>query len=199
MTTRTKYVCKCPSLKQNTNGPCDLQYTYRGHLMRHITSKHAISVNGLSDSQIQTNFMGIVQVNEGPPAPKKRKISPPSPVSIPITQIETPVVLETPVDDNLKDIKDRVVAISGAIIQLSARLKKMENKEKKVCIACWTYESNHALVPCGHKVLCGTCAAAVYQRNPVCPICREQIRDILQVWDNGMPLDTVPELPTQQI
>ena len=41
------------------------------------------------------------------------------------------------------------------------------------CVVCYHAESSHAVVPCGHRCLCGTCADMILQKaGPFCPVCR---------------------------
>lgn len=70
---------------------------------------------------------------------------------------------------------------------MSKRLKKLERATKKYCIVCWENESNYALVPCGHKIVCGTCAFSVLSGTKTCPVCANEVFDLLQVWDRGQP------------
>lgn len=65
------------------------------------------------------------------------------------------------------------------------RLKSIECQTKKYCIVCWEHESNYALVPCGHKIVCGTCAVAVLSGKRECPVCSQAVYDLIQIWDGG--------------
>ncbi len=46
------------------------------------------------------------------------------------------------------------------------------NDESSMCVVCLCEEKDTVLVPCGHYVLCSSCATSVQS----CPICRGQIR-----------------------
>ncbi|CAK9101808.1 unnamed protein product [Durusdinium trenchii] len=56
---------------------------------------------------------------------------------------------------------------------------------KGECIICMDAAPTHAIVPCGHKVLCVTCTRA-FHRKPssqrVCPLCRGPIGGIFQIF-----------------
>ena len=43
------------------------------------------------------------------------------------------------------------------------------------CVVCLVKRARMALVPCGHKCVCGSCAAMLKQRGKACPICRETV------------------------
>jgi Ankyrin repeats (3 copies)/Zinc finger, C3HC4 type (RING finger) len=49
------------------------------------------------------------------------------------------------------------------------------------CVVCRDACASHALVPCGHRCVCGKCA-----RLTVCPICRAAVRSTLCVYDAGV-------------
>ena len=73
---------------------------------------------------------------------------------------------------------------------LERRLKIVERAEranKKYCVVCWDNESNYALVPCGHKIVCGNCAIAVLGGTRKCPVCSHNVYDLMQIWDGGQP------------
>ena len=56
-------------------------------------------------------------------------------------------------------------------------------KGSSVCSHCRGTAPTHLVAPCGHKSLCGTCAA-VYARPPSkCPVCRAPVRSVVEVFD----------------
>jgi len=137
---------------------CKKEYKQRKSLVKHINSLHTNIVN-VNDHIIK---------------------------SITITKKE---------ENKHKDIQPQIDAINEynkrmneTIEVLNKKITKLEStKEKRFCIACWEYESSFALSPCGHKMLCGTCAAQlVMQPSPMCPICRSRVNDIIQIWDTSI-------------
>jgi Zinc finger, C3HC4 type (RING finger) len=50
------------------------------------------------------------------------------------------------------------------------------------CHVCMDLQRTHALVPCGHLALCGTCADYLIARNRPCPICRSPASSALRVF-----------------
>ena len=84
-------------------------------------------------------------------------------------------------------LKNRIKILSSKINELQDQVKKVEEKDTKWCLLCWEYPTNHAFIPCGHKISCGNCAATVLTANKQCPICRVRIIDIIQIWDVGKP------------
>lgn len=58
-------------------------------------------------------------------------------------------------------------------------------KRSASCVICYDKSPNHIIVPCGHQCLCGDCC----NRKPginvgnKCPICRETIGQIIQVYN----------------
>ena len=50
----------------------------------------------------------------------------------------------------------------------------------KECVICLDGERTHALVPCGHMILCKACAEK--QQLADCPICQQVVTHIIRVW-----------------
>ncbi|XP_067396354.1 E3 ubiquitin-protein ligase NEURL3 [Emydura macquarii macquarii] len=48
------------------------------------------------------------------------------------------------------------------------------------CAICLSHEASARLHPCGHASFCHCCAQKVFRSNAQCPMCRQQIQDILQ-------------------
>ncbi|EUD66761.1 hypothetical protein C922_02746 [Plasmodium inui San Antonio 1] len=60
------------------------------------------------------------------------------------------------------------------------------------CVICLTEERDTAILPCRHMCLCNVCANVVRMQNTKCPICRQDVRGLLQInIDNKR--DIVPE------
>lgn len=49
------------------------------------------------------------------------------------------------------------------------------------CVVCMNAASTHAFVPCGHRVLCESCAAI--PNLDLCPLCRTQKSGIIRIFD----------------
>jgi Zinc finger, C3HC4 type (RING finger) len=75
--------------------------------------------------------------------------------------------------------------VSTKMEDLQMRIKNVEKLHKKYCIVCWENESNYALIPCGHKITCGTCAFSILGGKRECPVCSQAVYDLLQIWDCG--------------
>lgn len=50
------------------------------------------------------------------------------------------------------------------------------------CIVCLEAARSHALVPCGHYIMCATCAAESLARNPECPCCRKPVEGVIRIY-----------------
>lgn len=53
---------------------------------------------------------------------------------------------------------------------------------ERLCAVCFTLPRCAALIPCGHVQMCLNCANRVQRATGVCPICRQGIKDILNVY-----------------
>eukprot|EP00656_Telonema_subtile_P021371 TRINITY_DN22401_c0_g1_i1.p1 TRINITY_DN22401_c0_g1~~TRINITY_DN22401_c0_g1_i1.p1 ORF type:complete len:178 (-),score=32.92 TRINITY_DN22401_c0_g1_i1:513-1046(-) len=53
------------------------------------------------------------------------------------------------------------------------------------CSVCLESPADGLLVfvPCGHRCVCGTCAAQIRRRSSKCPICRARFSTTVRVWD----------------
>lgn len=52
--------------------------------------------------------------------------------------------------------------------------------EEDACVVCLTRKRNHAVVPCGHLVLCGTCIGT--GKIDSCPICRSSNIEFMRIY-----------------
>ena len=60
--------------------------------------------------------------------------------------------------------------------------KQFEQREKpRVCTICLDKPLTHAVMPCGHKCMCGDCAAKLTSK--VCPICKDEYIKIGQIYE----------------
>ena len=50
---------------------------------------------------------------------------------------------------------------------------------RDTCVACLAGEAEVELVPCGHRVLCGACAHAWFNRQTGCPVDRVKVAEIV--------------------
>lgn len=92
------------------------------------------------------------------------------------------------IDNVKKDMNEynkRMLTVENSLQELQKKVRKLQAKckDKKQCVICWERERNYILIPCGHYMLCGTCACTTIGKE--CPYCRKQIYDIQQVFDNG--------------
>ena len=56
-------------------------------------------------------------------------------------------------------------------------------KGSSVCSHCRGTAPTHLVAPCGHKTLCGTCAAIYAKPRSKCPVCRAPVRSVVEVFD----------------
>ena len=56
-------------------------------------------------------------------------------------------------------------------------------KGSSVCSHCRGTAPTHLVAPCGHKTLCGTCAAIYAKPRSKCPVCRAPVQSVVEVFD----------------
>lgn len=201
MSSNIGYQCIFPGL--NTVDTCNKIYMHKGRLLLHMKSCHPNANADNTDQYIQTIDISNKPTNSA--AKKRKQPTTSSNTSNTKETTLTPVTINSIVDDKkdakknkinssedslekklIKELKETVGQLANQIKTIERRLTDVEKKDKKLCIACWEYESTFALQPCGHKLLCGTCAATMLHSHPQCPFCRTKVTDIIQIWDVAM-------------
>jgi cold shock CspA family protein len=67
-----------------------------------------------------------------------------------------------------------LVARAARADRSSRSSRSTPDNETTTCVVCMDSQSDHKCIPCGHVVLCGSCARHP-QLEPTCPVCREDI------------------------
>ena len=85
----------------------------------------------------------------------------------------------------VEKLTKEVTELKDTIEKMSKVVESTKNEENEsYCIVCWENPNNNAFVPCGHKTVCGTCAAMILSsESKKCPLCRVQVYDMLQIWE----------------
>lgn len=52
--------------------------------------------------------------------------------------------------------------------------------EENICVVCRVAPRSHALVPCGHRVLCIDCLSQLQTRT--CPMCNSDYDFAIRIW-----------------
>ena len=53
-----------------------------------------------------------------------------------------------------------------------------QDPDRESCVVCLDEDKSHALVPCGHRCVCGPCGERLAQ----CPVCRQAVTTMMRVW-----------------
>ncbi|XP_074640822.1 protein neuralized-like [Tubulanus polymorphus] len=57
------------------------------------------------------------------------------------------------------------------------------DKDSKECVICYENITDTVLYACGHMCICSSCAGTLRkQRNPLCPICRQPVKDVIKIY-----------------
>jgi hypothetical protein len=56
-----------------------------------------------------------------------------------------------------------------------------EDDEEKCCKVCLFEEKDTLIMPCGHFCVCHDCGEQLKQKNPLCPMCRQHIGQLLPI------------------
>eukprot|EP00927_Polykrikos_kofoidii_P054488 TRINITY_DN488_c0_g1_i1.p1 TRINITY_DN488_c0_g1~~TRINITY_DN488_c0_g1_i1.p1 ORF type:complete len:258 (-),score=21.63 TRINITY_DN488_c0_g1_i1:342-1064(-) len=65
------------------------------------------------------------------------------------------------------------------MLEEKVKVARSQKKEEPVCVICLAEQASHAIVPCGHLVLCGNCCS-----HPIhnCPLCRQSCQQKIRVF-----------------
>ncbi|DBA87580.1 hypothetical protein WJX77_006083 [Trebouxia sp. C0004] len=61
-------------------------------------------------------------------------------------------------------------------------VKDSAGPEGDDCVVCWAHEKDVVCIPCGHVAMCKSCSKAVMQQSGLCPVCRQEVREIIQLF-----------------
>jgi hypothetical protein len=61
--------------------------------------------------------------------------------------------------------------------------RRKKAKESQMCVVCLDERKTHAMLPCLHKCVCGTCAELMTGPNVTCPMCREPVESCKPVFE----------------
>ena len=64
----------------------------------------------------------------------------------------------------------------------SPPMAQEEPNRQGLCVVCWDSKPSWVCVPCGHLAMCKACSQAVKEKTNTCPVCRQLIRSINQVF-----------------
>lgn len=64
-------------------------------------------------------------------------------------------------------------------VQVPAVLPSLENQDQ-MSIICTVADRAHALIPCGHRILCQDCVALLDPER--CPLCNDHFTDSMRIW-----------------
>ncbi len=76
-------------------------------------------------------------------------------------------------DNNHRKAKDKRVGVSN-----HEDINKLKNQE---CCVCLANPPNCVLMECGHGSLCFPCGETLLRNNQVCPLCRLDIKAVLEI------------------
>ena len=63
-----------------------------------------------------------------------------------------------------------------------SHVKDSAGPESDDCVVCWAHDKDVGCIPCGHVAMCKSCSKAVMAQSGLCPVCRQNIREIVQLY-----------------
>jgi hypothetical protein len=72
---------------------------------------------------------------------------------------------------------------SGSVAAVTTTVTSASSAPTAMCVVCLNAQRQPiALVPCGHSVMCTSCANAIFDNGQHCPMCRSQIIQLLTLF-----------------
>lgn len=81
-----------------------------------------------------------------------------------------------------KDLVTRMKQIQDQDRKVEEMVQDMANDEGSLCMICMDAKREVAFVNCGHYACCNTCSTNVVKSGSKCPVCRETISRIIQIF-----------------
>jgi hypothetical protein len=50
------------------------------------------------------------------------------------------------------------------------------------CVVCFDGPQSAVCVPCGHNAVCMNCAQELLDTTRLCPVCRQQVREVIRLY-----------------
>ncbi|ETV95316.1 hypothetical protein H310_11213 [Aphanomyces invadans] len=86
-----------------------------------------------------------------------------------------------------EDIEDSNGVVIAQLLSLAPRTTTSAKESSTAvveCVICCDAPQTAVCVPCGHNVLCMMCAYAIASSTSQCPVCRQYVREVIQVYRN---------------
>ncbi|XP_062084702.1 probable E3 ubiquitin-protein ligase LUL4 [Humulus lupulus] len=128
----------------------------------------------------------VIYVEAGlPPLLTNLESIQPLPATPPHSQITQAVIEHNGEGQFLVKVINQILWINGVRYELH-ELYGFGNSDDsgepgKECIICMTQPKDVAVLPCRHMCMCSECAQALTVRSKKCPICRQLIKELIQI------------------
>ncbi|GMF24333.1 unnamed protein product [Phytophthora lilii] len=64
----------------------------------------------------------------------------------------------------------------------STTAQSSEAQDTNECVICFDGPQEAVCVPCGHNAVCMTCAQELLDTTRLCPVCRQQVREVIRLY-----------------
>ena len=146
-------------------GNCNRKYKTKNKLIKHASDKHNILLDE------NTLFSKPLPIKSKPNKKSRR---------IPFKTPDTESLADAKYNKNIKQREQHLEFLE----------KEIERKNKdpslntnlKMCPICLDKQVNAIFIPCGHISCCIDCSYIIKNNNSPCPICRQDITSINQIF-----------------
>lgn len=163
-------ICNCNTFtpemldKLGISGKSILSYVMNNYDIVELLVKKGANVN-LLDRNENTIYHNIISNNAMSHAEKVKYIA---------------ILVKYGADKNLKN-KDGI-CIATFLEILPKKVEPVAGSVLHECIICYTDPATHAIIPCGHLILCENCNKTHVKKLKECPMCKGKISQVCKIY-----------------
>ena len=79
-------------------------------------------------------------------------------------------------------VAHRTMSPPSASSHLVMSADRQEAQRHDECVACFDGPQEAVCVPCGHNAVCMSCAQELLDTTGLCPVCRQQVREVIRLY-----------------
>lgn len=82
-------------------------------------------------------------------------------------------------DDSAASLDSRLASLRSPVKKNATQHTAIQRNE---CVICFEGLQEAVCVPCGHNAVCMDCAQEVLDTTQLCPVCRQQVREVIRLY-----------------
>lgn len=94
-----------------------------------------------------------------------------------------PNKIQPSIEEKFSELSLDIFGFAEEVSKPKESTLKEEKDVDKACALCLNFKRDHAFVPCGHRILCGSCIKNSNMLQGKCPMCRANFTSIMKIYD----------------